>query len=108
MAKWRNIHSKSGGTLKGSIEYDGAVGDSYWRLEQDETPFLEQAKRDREATQKKDVGYKKACTIPDIVAIEILEKYGIDIHADSFMHDSDSVRRVLQIMRTDYPHLMSY
>ena len=36
------------------------------------SPFLEQAKQDREATKKKtDKGYKKFATIPDIVAIDI-------------------------------------
>ncbi|MBC6414676.1 MAG: hypothetical protein GDA45_07355 [Chromatiales bacterium] len=79
-----------------------------WKVYQDEKPFIEQAKLDREAVYKRDMGYKKACTIPDIVAIDILHKYGIDIHDQTFMNDRDKVRKVLTIIKTEYPHLMSY
>ena len=71
--------------------------------------FLEQAKQDREATKKKtDKGYKKFATIPDIVAIEVSEKYGIDIHSPDFLHDVDKKARFMTIIKTEYPHLLSY
>jgi hypothetical protein len=80
-----------------------------YKVEQDATPYIEQAKRDREAGRvSKDVGYKKACTIPDIVAVELLYKYKIDIHAPEFMNDPASVRKVLGIIKSEYPYLMSY
>ena len=79
-----------------------------WSFEQDEKPFIEAAKLEREQTAKRDIGYKKACTIPTIVQLEIFEKYDIDIMADNFMNDSDKVKRVLQIIKTEYPYLMSY
>src|SRR6056300_252382 len=79
-----------------------------WSFTQDEKPFIEAAKLDREAGTKRDIGYKKACTIPTIVQLEIFEKYDIDIMADTFMNDSDKVKRVLQIIKTEYPYLMSY
>ena len=101
MAKWT---AESTSTLQGAINPDTTD----WRVYQDETPFLEQAKLDREQTQKKDVGYKKFATIPDIVAIEILSKYGIDIHSPDFMHNKDMIKKVMYIVRTEYSHLMSY
>jgi hypothetical protein len=79
-----------------------------WMFQQDEKPFLEQAKIDRETSWKKDIGYKKACTIPTIVQLEIFEKYDIDIMAEDFMNDSEKVKRVLKIIRSEYPYLMSY
>jgi hypothetical protein len=79
-----------------------------WMFQQDEKPFIEAAKRDREAPKKRDLGYKKACTVPTIVQLEIFEKYGIDMMGDDFMHDTNKVRRVLSIIKSDYPYLMAY
>jgi len=79
-----------------------------WMFEQDEKPFIEAAKLDREQVSKRDIGYKKACTIPTIVQLEIFEKYAIDIMDENFMNDSDKVKRVLKIIRNEYPYLMSY
>lgn len=89
-----------------SATLDSLTGE--YSVYQDERPFLEQAKREREMGQRKDVGYKKACTIPDIVAVDLLFKYGIDVHSETFMANSDDVRRVMRIIKTEYPHLMSY
>ena len=106
MAKWVNETDviKTTSTLTAGINKETQD----WNIYQDETPFLEQAKMDREQKQKRDIGYKKACTIPDIVAIDILTKYHIDVHAPEFMQNSDAVKKVLYIMKTEYPHLMSY
>ena len=79
-----------------------------FRVYQDEKPFLEQAKLERETHSSVDKGYKKFCTIPDIVAIELLYKYGIDIHAADFMHDSGKVKKVMSIIKSEYPYLLSY
>ena len=109
MAKWTIGNNAAHRSLKGTINYDGVKGDSYWQIYQDEKPFLEQAKMDREASKKKtDKGYKKFATIPDIVAIEVKEKYGIDIHDTTFLHDKDKKAKFMTIIRQDYPHLLSY
>lgn len=82
-----------------------------FQVHQDATPFIEEAKRDRDlaATRsRKDIGYKKACTIPDIVAVELMFKYNIDIHSPEFMHDPALVRKVIRIIKSEYPYLMSY
>jgi len=94
------------GGMSGGI--DLSTGD--FKFSQDASSFIEQAKRDREAYRdpRKDISYKKACTIPDIVAIEILNKYNINIHDPDFMHDRAAVQRVIRIMKQEYPALMSY
>lgn len=105
MARW-NLNQSG---LKASIQYDKtkSVDDSTWHLEQDERPFLEQAKRDREAgTIDTQSGYRKFATIPEIVAIEIKDKHGIDVHAEDFFHDVDKKARFFTIIRQDYPHLV--
>lgn len=80
-----------------------------FKATQDHRAFVEQAKLDREMSGKlKDTGYKKACTIPDIVAIEINYKYGLNIHDPMFMHDSDGVKKLMKIIKSEYPYLMSY
>ena len=40
-----------------------------------------------------------------LLAKNLLTKYGLDIHADSFMHDPASLRKLKQIIETDYPLL---
>ena len=105
MAKWKL--NQSG--LTGGFEYDSgsATGDSFWKFHQDEKPFLEQAKRDREATQKTNaMGMKKFATIPEIVAIEVNYKYGLDIHDPNFFHDDDKKAKFFTIIQTEYPHLV--
>ena len=101
-----NIKFNTAGGMHGGIDAD--TGD--FQITQDATPFIEQAKRDREVSgmRRRDVGYKKACTIPDIVAIDILTKHGIDVHDPMFMHNPTAVKKVMQIMRSEYPKLMSY
>ena len=106
MAKWKNLSSfNSGGSLNAVVDYD--ADESRWQIKQDETPFVDQAKRDREAGNKMTHnGHKKFATIPDIVAIEIAEKYGIDIHDQHIMHDRNKMQRFKQIIMTDYKYLV--
>ena len=78
------------------------------QIYQDEKPFLEQAKLEREQQQKADVGYKKFATIPDIVAIEIKEKHGIDIHAPETIGDKTEMAKFMVIVKQEYPYLLSY
>ena len=107
MAKWKNVHGGTGGTLKGGMEYEGAAGDSFWQIEQDEKPFIEQAKIDRElGTKATNMNHKKFATIPDIVAIEVMQKYGIDIHNADHSTCKWTMSRFKQIIMQDYPHLV--
>lgn len=100
----KNIQTTGGMTAK--IDTDTMQ----FSATQDHRAFVEAAKVDREmqARTSKDVGYKKACTIPDVVALELNFKYGLNIHDPSFMHDADAVKKVMKIIRSEYPYLMSY
>jgi len=108
MAKWTVIPKTINNSMASQVQYDKGE-DITWKIYQNEKPYLEQAKMDREATKKKtDKGYKKFATIPDIVAIEISQKYGIDVHDTDFMSDQDKKAKFMTIIKTEYPHLLSY
>ena len=108
MKKWNVTPATENNSMTSQVNYDKDGLD--WKIYQNEKPFLEEAKRDRENAkyQKRDVGYKKFATIPDIVSIEILDKHGIDIHDQSFMYDIDKKKKFMKIIKTEYPHLLSY
>lgn len=112
MAKWRvkPNNDKAAGSLHGTFEYESGTvgGEAVWSMTQDVTPFLEQAKIDRE-TQKRDKvnGMQKFCTVPDVVAMDIKMKWGLDLHDPLFMHDKDSLAKLMTIIRQEYPYLLS-
>jgi len=110
MAKWKVGDKMNPGSLQGTFEYESgkATGESIWSVQQDEKPFIEQAKLDREAGAKKGAGYKKFATIPDIVAIDILNKYGIDIHDPNTMQDREKMTKFKNIIKAEYKYLLSY
>jgi len=103
-SNYYNINTAGG--MTGGL--DTTTGD--FEIHQDTAPFIKQARADRESSKLRgrDVAYKKACTIPDIVALDILTKYKIDIHDANFMHDPKAVLKVIGIMKSEYPVLMSY
>lgn len=107
MAKW-NVKQREG--FGGTFEYDAGKmdGEYMWTLTQDEKPFIEQAKLDREEQSKRDIGYKKFATIPDIVAVEIMMKHGIDIHDADTFRDKSLMNKFYYIVKTEYPYLVSY
>ena len=108
MAKWVAA-SSTGGTLQGAIEYTGdRAGESHFQIYQDEKPFIEQAKMEREQVQKADIGYKKFATIPDLVAIEVNEQYGIDIHDADTMRDREKMTKFKKIIKENYAYLLSF
>ena len=105
MARWKVTPGTVGNTMSGTVDYTD--DESRWQIYQDEKPFLEQAKMDRE-TQTEQQGFKKFATIPDIVALEVKETHGIDIHAQDTMHDKDKMAKFMLIIKQEYPYLLSY
>ena len=89
MAQWFNVSSATtkGKGLQGHFDIDKGDG---W-FQQDLTPFIEKAKEDRHYAeqhgQRKD-GYRKFATIPDAVALKILE----DHHINCLLYTSPSPR----------------
>lgn len=109
MAKWNINPFTTGGSLSGQIAYDTGEtkGTSSWRIEQDHKPFVENAKIDRDlGTKQNIIGAKKFATIPDIVAIEIMEKYGINIHDPEVFRDRETMMKFKRIVMQDYPYLV--
>jgi hypothetical protein len=82
-------------------------GDEF-QLTQDVSFYKDYAAASREnvAKQTKATSYKPLFIMPDIVAVDILVKYGIDVHSNEFMHDHEMKRKVLNIVRQEYPHLL--
>ena len=83
--------------------------DKDFRLEQDIQAYKDFAAESREANDYFNGGkkYRSFAIIPDIVAIDILTKYGIDIHHDGFMSNPALIRRVKEIIKTEYPALLT-
>jgi len=83
-------------------------GDQF-RLEQDIQAYKDFASESRAITDAYGASkqYRSFAIIPDIVAIDILTKYGIDIHASDFMDNPAQVKRLKQIIRTEYPALLT-
>ena len=52
--------------------------------------------------------YMSFAVIPDIVAIDILTKYKIDINAQDFMGDKQLVARLKKIIISEYPDLLTH
>lgn len=51
--------------------------------------------------------YRSFAIIPDIVAIDILTKYHLDIHDPNIMKDPVALRRYKNIIISEYPHLLT-
>jgi hypothetical protein len=81
------------------------------RVIQDIEPHLEWAKHQRELSRnnkfsRKDTGFKPFCNVPDSIALDIMTKYGINIHDKNIQ--PEEMRKFKRIIKTDYPHLMYY
>jgi hypothetical protein len=78
-----------------------------FRLEQDVQAYRDYAAQQRELDTLARNGrtYRSFAIIPDIVAIDILTKYKIDVHSPDFMSDPAQLRKLKQIIETDYPLL---
>ena len=106
MAKWTVTPGSVGNTMSSAIEYDNSG--AQWEVKQDVSEILKEVQRDKDlmAHGRKAQGWRKAFTIPDIVAIQILTNHGLDVHDPLFMHDSDKLNKLKYIVRTEYPHLL--
>jgi len=78
------------------------------RVAQDVEEHLKWAKQQREISKagRKDTGFKPFCNVPDSVALDIMDKYRINIH-DPHIQPAEK-KRFKQIIKSEYPHLMYY
>ena len=104
MARWNTTSNKEGNTMASAVEYDSL--ESRWQVYQDEKPFIDLIKQERETHSSMHTHIKKFATIPDIVAIELMTKHGLDIHAPDFMQDVDKKKKLRTLITTEYPHLV--
>ena len=107
MARWKIAPETANNSMAALADYDDTGVD--YKITQDTDFILEEVKRDREILAsggKKEMGYRKMCTIPDIVAIEMLTKHNIDVHDPLFLHDANNMKRLKYVIQTEYPHLL--
>jgi hypothetical protein len=102
------FHSGTVGADKGiNAGFDLQSGD--WQATQDITQYKENARLDRERQDRYGIrkdGYRKMATIPDIVAIKILQDHNIDLHDPAFMHDPNNMKKLKTILLTEYRDLL--
>lgn len=92
-------------------DYHVHIDKSGMGITQDIEPHLNWAKHQRELSRankfsKKDTGFKPYCNVPDSVALDIMTKYGINLH-DANIQQAE-MRKFKQIIKQDYPYLMYY
>jgi hypothetical protein len=84
-----------------------AKDDGFREVTQDVSSHLEWAKHMRETKSSRNNfshGFKPFCNIPDSVSLELMSKYGINIHDNQT--DRDAFKKVKTIIKRDYPHLL--
>lgn len=102
------FHSSTVSTKEGiQAGFDLETGD--WQATQDITQYKEHAKLDRDRQEyfgHTKGGYRKMATIPDIVAIKILQEHNLDLHDPSFMSDPNNLKKLRKILVTEYRDLL--
>lgn len=85
------------------------LNDRAFNLSQDVSAYREYAAQQREldSNAKATRQYRSFAIIPDIVAIDILTKYGIDVHAPEFMQDKAQYEKFKRIIISEYPMLLT-
>jgi hypothetical protein len=103
------FHSATVGKDK-SIKAGFDLDSGNWEATQDISQYKEQAKLDRDRQEyyglKKNSGYRKLATIPDIVAIKILQDHKLDLHDPAFMRDSNNIKKLKKILMSEYRDLL--
>jgi hypothetical protein len=103
MAKFQ--HSSAAGDLTGQIVTDGSNG-GHWRVEGDISSTVAEVKKEREAGRNKKSHFQKMCSIPNVVVLELNTKYSLDILAPEFMHNPAMKKRLVYLLKTEYPDLL--
>jgi hypothetical protein len=103
MAIWQ--HTSATGGLTGQLITD-TNGENVWRVEGDISDTIEDVKKEREAGRNKKSHYQKMCSIPNVVVLELSTKYNLDILDPEFMHDPAQKKRLVYLLKTEYPDLL--
>jgi hypothetical protein len=83
------------------------MNENGYKLEQDVQAYKDYASLERQKDEVSYAGrrYRSFAIIPDIVAIDILNKHGLDIHSPDFMSDPSQLRKLKRLIETEYPLL---
>jgi hypothetical protein len=77
-----------------------------FQFEQDIQGYLDYAHKTRVANQGvAGVNMRSFCIVPDIVAVDILTKYGLDIHDPEM--DQQGFTKFKEIVKREYPRLLT-
>lgn len=89
--------------------FNVSVNEKDFRLKQDVTGYKDYAERSRQEDEhlSSKRQYRSFAIIPDIVSIDILTKYHINIHDPEVMKDPATMRRFKNIIISEYPHLLT-
>lgn len=78
------------------------------QVAQDVQSYLDYAQQSRREQARGDAShYRSFAIIPDIIAIEILEKHGLNLHASEFMSNKEDVTKLKRIIKSEYPNLLT-
>ena len=81
---------------------------SKFEVVQDVGEYLKFAKESRETQGRGDAShYRSFAIIPDIVAIEILTKHGLNLNESEFMSNKQDVAKLKRIIKSEYPGLLT-
>ena len=89
---------------KESIKADFDLQTGEWEAKQSIDQYKEHAKNERDRQAKG--GYRKLATIPDIVAIDILQNHKLDLHDTNFMNNPANLTKLKKILMTEYRDLV--
>ena len=80
-----------------------------FRVSQDVSAYNRYAEQQRKINDETGGSrkYRSFAIIPDIVSIDILNKYGINIHDPEFMSNPADVNKLKRIIKTEYPELLT-
>jgi len=84
--------------------------DSGYQIGQDVSEILAQAANERKFAAEisnPNKRYRKFGTIPDVICIEVKNKYGVDIHAPESSEDPNIMKKFKDIIKREYPYLLS-
>ena len=87
--------------------FDLQTGD--WQAQQDITQYKENVRLQKEKEDyygRTKNGYRKMATIPDIVAIKILQEHHLDLHDPNFMRDPNNLKKLKKILVSEYSDLV--
>lgn len=106
-----NIREDNGVIYAENNNMKAMENDTHWAMSQDVSEILRQAKEDRdiaaESVHKPSRTMRKFATIPDVVAFEVKEKFGINIHDPEIASDRQEMARFRMIIKQHYPLLLS-